>query len=51
MLPNLMASVDPDLRKELVEFAKRFRGLAGKTQNPWNAFIAEVICWAVGIDG
>ena len=51
LLPNLVASVDPDLRKELIEFAKRFRELASKTKNPWNTFIAEVLCWAIGLDG
>ena len=51
LLPNLVASIDPPLRQELVTFAKTFREKAKKTENPWNHFIAAVISWAVGIDG
>ena len=51
MLPNLMASTSPDLRKMLVDFVKTFKETARKTENPWDDFIAAVLCWATGIDG
>jgi len=51
LLPNLVASVSPELRQRLVEFAKQFRADAKKTKNPWDDFAADVICWALGIDG
>lgn len=51
LLPNLIASVDPPLRQKLIAFAKEFHEAAGKTANPWNHFVAEVIAWAVGLNG
>lgn len=51
LLPNLIASVTPELRKSLMEFAKQFRVDCKKTENPWDDFLADVICWALGVDG
>lgn len=51
LLPNLVASVTPDLRKRLVEFAKQFRADCKKTENPWDDFLAALICSMLGIDG
>jgi len=51
LLPNLVASISGPLRAELVTFAKGFREKAKKTDNPWDDFAADVLCWALGIDG
>ena len=51
LLPNLLASISAPLRKALVDFAKQFREDAKKTDNPWDDFAADVICWILGIDG
>ncbi|MBA7541934.1 hypothetical protein ES705_34250 [subsurface metagenome] len=51
LLPNLLASVSAPLRQEMVKFAKNFRVEAAKTENPWDDFAADVICWVLGIDG
>ncbi len=51
LLPNLVASVTPTLREDMVKFAKKFRDDAKKTPNPWDDFAADAICWALGIDG
>lgn len=51
LLPNLVASITPALREQLVKFAKQFREEAKKTENPWDDFAADVICWTLGIDG
>lgn len=51
LLPNLVASISAPLRQELVTFAKNFREKAKKTENPWDDFAAEVLLWALGIDG
>jgi len=51
LLPNLIASVSSPLRKSLVDFAKSFREEAKKTENPWDDFLAALICSMLGIDG
>ena len=51
LLPNLLASTSPDLRRMLTDFAKTFKEAAKKTANPWDDFIAELICWATGVNG
>lgn len=51
LLPNLLASISGPLRQNMIEFAKNFREEAKKTKNPWDDFAADVICWALGIDG
>ena len=51
LMPNLVASTSPPLREQLVKFAKQFREDAKKTANPWDDFVADIICWALGIDG
>lgn len=50
LLPNLLASISGPLRKSLIEFAKNFQIEAKKTENPWDDFAADVICWVLGID-
>ena len=51
LLPNLVASISPALREKLVKFAKEFKADTRKTENPWDDFAADVICWVLGIDG
>ncbi len=51
LLPNLVASISGPLRTDLVNFAKEFRIKAKKTPNPWDDFAADVMCWALGVDG
>lgn len=51
LLPNLLASISGPLRKSMIDFAKNFREEAKKTENPWDDFAADVICWVLGIDG
>jgi len=51
LLPNLVASITPALREQLIKFAKQFREDAKKTANPWDDFAADAICWVVGVDG
>lgn len=51
LLPNLIASISAPLRKSLIEFAKNFQVEAKKTENPWDDFAADVLCWILGIDG
>lgn len=51
LLPNLVASISGPLRTELINFAKEFQIKAKKTENPWDDFAADVMCWALGIDG
>ncbi|MBA7690014.1 hypothetical protein ES703_98533 [subsurface metagenome] len=50
LLPNLVASISAPLRQKLIQFAKEFRAEAKKTENPWDDFAADVLCWALGID-
>ncbi len=51
LLPNLIASLSANLRTELINFAKKFREDAKKTDNPWDDFLADIICYVLGIDG
>lgn len=51
LLPNLVASISGPLRTDLINFAKDFQIKAKKTENPWDDFAADVLCWALGIDG
>ncbi len=51
LLPNLIASVSAPLRQQLVTFAKKFKEDAAKTENPWDDFLAALICTMLGIDG
>lgn len=51
LFPNLLASISAPLRQSMVDFAKDFRVKAKKTENPWDDFAADVICWVLGIDG
>ncbi len=51
LLPNLIASISAPLRKALMDFAKQFREDAKKTENPWDDFAADIMCWILGIDG
>jgi len=51
LLPNLVASISPDLRQELVTFVKNFREAAKKTNNPWDDFAAAILAWVSGVDG
>lgn len=51
LLPNLVASVSPDLRQELITFVKNFKAKTKKTDNPWDDFAAAIMCWVLGIDG
>lgn len=51
LLPNLIASISPQLRAALVKFAKDFREDCKKTENPWDDFLADLICYVLGIDG
>lgn len=51
LLPNLIASVSAPLREQLVTFAKKFKADAAKTENPWDDFLAALICTMLGIDG
>ena len=51
LLPNLVASISPDLRQEIVKFAKNFKIAAAKTENPWDDFAAAILSWVLGIDG
>lgn len=50
LMPNLVASVSPDLRQEMIKFAKTFKAAAAKTQNPWDDFIAAIIYWVLGLN-
>lgn len=50
LLPNLVASVTPALREQMIVFAKKFREDAKKTPNPWDDFAADAICWVIGLD-
>ena len=37
------------LRQDLIKFAEEFRSKAKKTENPWDDFPADIICWLLGI--
>lgn len=37
------------MREELIAFAKAFREKARQTENPWDDFAADIICWLLGI--
>jgi len=49
LLPLILQAISEPLRNELVKFAKKFREDARKTPNPWDDFIADIICWLLQV--
>ncbi|MBA7534305.1 hypothetical protein ES705_26551 [subsurface metagenome] len=49
LVAMVLAALSGPLKEELVKFAKAFRVSAQKTENPWDDFAADIICWLLGI--
>lgn len=45
----VLAAISGPLRESLIEFATDFRAEALKTENPWDDYAADIICWLLGI--
>ena len=50
LLPNVVASISPELRQELITFAKNFKAAAQKTKNPWDDLASAILSWLLGIN-
>lgn len=44
-LPLILTVISQPLRNELVNFAKKFQEDARETANPWDDFVADILCW------
>lgn len=47
---NVLSNVSEPLRVELENFAKNFRQHAQETPNPYDDFLANIICWILNVD-
>jgi len=50
LLPLVLAALSAPIRAELVGFAKSFRSKAKQTDNPWDDFLADILCWLLLIE-
>lgn len=50
LLPLIMKALSGPIRAELVNFAKGFRVKAKATDNPWDDFVADILCWLLMIE-
>lgn len=49
LLAMVLAAISGPLRQDLIKFAEEFRAKAKKTENPWDDFLADIICWLLGM--
>lgn len=49
LLAMILGAISGPMREDLITFAKAFREKARQTKNPWDDFLADIICWAIGI--
>lgn len=49
LLQMVLAAISGPLRQDLIKFAEAFRAKAKQTENPWDDFLADIICWLLGI--
>lgn len=45
----ILGALSGPLKAELIAFAKAFREKARQTENPWDDFAADILCWLLGI--
>lgn len=45
----VLAALSGPMREELVKFAKAFREQARKTTNPWDDYVADILCWLLQV--
>lgn len=50
LLTWLLPLVSGPLRKDLEQFAKKFREDARKTENQADDILADILCWLLGIE-
>lgn len=50
LIMNVLSNVSEPSRVELVNFAKNFRQHVQEKQNPYDDFLASIICWILNID-
>ncbi|GAI70543.1 unnamed protein product, partial [marine sediment metagenome] len=46
LISLILGVISGPLREELIAFALAFREKAKKTSNPWDDYVADIICWA-----
>lgn len=49
LLAMILGAISGPLRQDLIKFAQEFRAKARQTENPWDDFLADIICWALGL--
>jgi len=49
LIALILAALSGPLKEELIKFAKAFREKARQTENPYDDFAADIICWLLGI--
>lgn len=49
LIALILAALSGPLKAELIKFATDFRAKARQTENPWDDFAADILCWLLGI--
>lgn len=49
LISLILGVVSEPLREELKKFAISFREQARMTSNPWDDYVADIICWVLAI--
>lgn len=49
LISLILGVVSGPLRDELIKFALAFREKARQTTNPWDDYVADIICWVLAI--
>jgi len=45
----ILVSISGPLRQDLIKFAEAFRAKARQTENDVDDFLADIICWLLGM--
>lgn len=49
LISLILGVISEPMRAELIKFALAFRDQARQTSNPWDDYVADIICWLIGI--
>jgi len=49
LIRMILLAMSGPMRQDLIKFAETFRAKAKQTENPWDDFAADILCWLLGM--
>lgn len=49
LIRMILLAMSGPMRQDLIKFAEAFRAKAKQTENPWDDFAADILCWLLGM--